>query len=114
MDAADFEKFCALRHQDVEKMIDAKISSCHAGMLREIDDLKGAFVTGPDGKPDFVGHHGDHAARMAAARSEKEFWEEAKKELVKGGVSWLMGAIKIVILLAIIGLGVKMGWVKTP
>lgn len=88
----------------------------------EIEDLityrlkgiNGAFVLGDDGQPDFFGHHIDHKARMEAAKAEKDFWDAAKKELMKHGVSSLVAVLKVVLVLALAGISLKLGMVKLP
>lgn len=115
------ERYCKLRHAETEALLEEKLAKCRKPLADDIheirtfvDNINSAFLKQSDGTHDYIGHHFDHFSRAEAAKAEREFWAAAKQELVKGGVSWLLGVLKIVILLAIIGLGVKIGWVKTP
>lgn len=116
-----FERYCKLRHSEVERMLEEKLAACRQPLANDIheirtfvDNINSAFLKNADGSHDYPGHHFDHYSRAKAAEAEQEFWTAAKVELAKGGVGWLLGALKIVALLAVIGLGVKFGWVKTP
>jgi hypothetical protein len=123
-DAADkelFDRYCELKHKEMDQLLDKKLAGCRQPIVDDIheirmfvDQINTAFVKDAQGAVDYTGHHMDHYARMKAAEAEQAFWVSAKSELVKGGVGWLLGVVKIVVLLAIIGAGIKLGWVKTP
>lgn len=58
--------------------------------------------------PDGVDKHREyHESLILAAKAEKEFWDTAKKALITNGVAGLFGILKIVLLLAALGLTVK-------
>lgn len=60
--------------------------------------------------PDGVHKHYDyHQAKINAAKEEAEFWKAAKMELTKVGVSVLVGVVKAVLILALVGLLYKLG-----
>jgi hypothetical protein len=110
-----------LQPDELMVLVDDRIQACKASITDDIheirvfvDQINSAFVLDAAGQRDYTGHNHDHAARIAAARAEREFWETAKKEAIHGGVTWIMGAIKIVFLLALVGLAVKFGIVNTP
>lgn len=58
--------------------------------------------------PDGVQNHREaHKAQIDAAKAQKEFWDTAKKAVVTNGVASLFALLKIIILLAALGLTVK-------
>ena len=113
---------CELRHAETEALIDTKLNACKETLMDDIheirqfvDHINSAFVKDAEGDRDYMGHHGDHAARIAASKAEKEFWEVAKREAIKGGVAWIFHVLKIVLILALVGLSMKVGGiVKFP
>lgn len=60
-----------------------------------------AFPEGVDG------HRVYHEGLMKASKSEQEFWDTAKKALITNGVSGLLSLLKIILLLAALGLTAK-------
>lgn len=66
--------------------------------------ISGVMRAFPDG---VESHRLAHAAQIAAAKAQEEFWSTAKKALITGGVSSLLTLVKIVLLLAALGLTVK-------
>lgn len=66
--------------------------------------VDGILIAFPDG---IDAHSEYHKARTAAARAEKEFWDTAKKALITNGVSGLFGLVKIILILAALGLIAK-------
>ena len=66
-----------------------------------------AFPNGEDG---IEGHREHHAALMASAKAEKEYWELAKAELLKHGISAVLTVAKGVVLLMVAGLLLKLGF----
>jgi hypothetical protein len=113
---------CPNKHVDINKQIDTKLDLCKASVYADIheirefvDKINTAFVKNDDGEHDYYGHHYDHKARIQAARAEKEFWETAKREALKGGMQWFFHGLKVLLILALAGLAVKSGgWLKFP
>lgn len=70
-----------------------------------IDDLKTeAFPSG-----DLTGHCGYHESKIRAAQAEAEFWKTAKEEAIKRGVGGIIGVLKTVLVLALLGFAFKVG-----
>lgn len=92
-------------------MTEKTCSSCGdiKAMKEILEDLTSAFVIGKDGKPDIHGHRNAHEAMIEAAKAEREFWIEMKKDLAKKG---LAGLFVIVIGLLVVGIQVKLGLLK--
>lgn len=61
----------------------------------------------PGGDP--VKHCEYHQSKIDAAKAEQRFWELAQGKLVEKGIEGIVGAIKIVIILAITGAAYKLG-----
>ena len=58
--------------------------------------------------PDGVEKHRDyHESKIQAAKAEKEFWDTAKKAVITNGISGLFGLVKIILVLAALGLTAK-------
>lgn len=70
---------------------------------RRLAAVEGAFPDGPEK------HREYHQAKINAAKEEAEFWKTAKLELTKVGVSSLVGVIKTIAILAIVGVLYKFG-----
>lgn len=66
-----------------------------------IDEVMFAF---PDGAEN---HRHYHESKIKAARAEEEFWRTAKEQIIKAGVNGVIGIIRVVLLLALLGLTVK-------
>lgn len=63
----------------------------------------------PDG--DTEGHCAYHQSKIEAAKAEKEFWDIAKKAVITNGVNGAFSLLKIVLMLAALGLVAKYGLV---
>lgn len=59
---------------------------------------------------DVKGHHDYHASKIKAAQAEEEFWKVAKMEFTKVGVSAIAGVVKVVLVLAVVGVAYKFGF----
>lgn len=60
--------------------------------------------------PDGLEKHREyHQLKINAAKEEAEFWKAAKLELTKVGVSAVVGVVKTILVLALIGLMYKLG-----
>ena len=60
--------------------------------------------------PDGVENHCDyHKSKIEAAKAEKEFWDTAKKEIIKKGIGGLFHLVWIIGGLILIGASVKYG-----
>jgi hypothetical protein len=110
---------CDDKHGEVMALVDERIRACKTSVTDDIheirvfvDEVRDAFVKDDQGNPDFFGHYSDHYTRMQAAKAEKQFWDTAKQESVKNGVSTLITIIKVALVLAVLGLAYKLGWVK--
>lgn len=66
--------------------------------------IAGIMAAFPDG---VANHRAAHESQIAAAKAEKEFWDTAKKAVITNGVSGLFALLKIVIMLAFLGLTAK-------
>ncbi len=93
---------------DVEQAFDRKLRE-HEDREQErfkalIDKLsEEAFPDGP-------AKHGEyHLAKITSAKEEAEFWRAARLELAKVGVSALVGVVKAVLVLALVGFLYKLG-----
>ena len=51
--------------------------------------------------------------KIDAAKAEKEFWDTAKKALITNGVSGIFALVKVILLLAALGLTVKFSMPET-
>ena len=78
-------------------------------MNEMLEDLTGAFVTGKDGRPDVSGHRNAHEAMIEAARAEREFWIDMKRDLAKKGMA---GLLVIIMGLIVMGIQAKFGLLK--
>jgi hypothetical protein len=63
-----------------------------------VDELHRAF---PDGVET---HRAYHESLIEARKAEKEFWDTAKKAVITNGINGLMTVIKVVLILAALGL----------
>jgi hypothetical protein len=52
-------------------------------------------------------HREYHKAKMESAKAEKEFWDTAKKALITNSVSGALTLLKVILLLAALGLTAK-------
>ena len=55
------------------------------------------------------GHCEAHEAMILAKHAEEEFWHTAKAEALKHGVAGMFAVVKVVFILAIVGLAAKFG-----
>ena len=76
-------------------------AACKDEMLAE---FRSAF---PNGEP--LPHKAYHQSKIDAAKAEREFWELAKVEVFKRGLSGIMHVLWMLAGLAILGLSVKLG-----
>ena len=60
---------------------------------------------------DTEGHCAYHQSKIEAAKAEKEFWDTAKKAVITNGVNGAFSLLKIVLMLAALGLVAKYGLV---
>jgi hypothetical protein len=90
--------------QHIEDMIKAHEVRERIWMGELRDELQAAFPNG-----DIAGHRIFHERRIEAAKAEEAFWKAAKDEGVKRGVGILFEAVKIVMILSLLGLAYKMG-----
>lgn len=70
---------------------------------RRLTAVEMAFPDGPERHRDY------HQAKINSAKEEAEFWKTAKIELTKAGVSTLVGVLKTILVLALVGLLYKLG-----
>lgn len=75
--------------------------------LRENEMYKIFLSAFPDG--DTEGHCAYHQSKIEAAKAEKEFWDTAKKAVITNGVNGAFSLLKIVLMLAALGLVAKYG-----
>ena len=52
-------------------------------------------------------HRAYHESLIEARKAEKEFWDTAKKSVISNGIAGLFGLLKVIMLLAALGLTVK-------
>lgn len=78
-------------------------------MNHMLEELTEAFVIGKDGKPDFSGHRSAHEAMIEAAKAQRDFWVEMKKDLAKKGAT---GLLVIIMGLIVVGIQTKLGFIK--
>ena len=72
---------------------------------KQMQDMVSALTYAfPDG---IEGHRIYHEGLTKAAKSEQEFWDTAKKALITNGVNGLLSLVKIILLLAALGLTAK-------
>lgn len=90
--------------QHIEDMIKAHEVRERIWMNQLKDELQAAFPNG-----DLAGHRVFHERRIEAAKAEEAFWKAAKEEGVKRGVGILFEAVKIVMILSLLGLAYKLG-----
>ena len=64
----------------------------------------GAFPNG-----DLAGHCAYHNAKIKAAQAEERFWESARTEALKHGISGIIAVIKFVLILGVVSLAYKFG-----
>lgn len=62
----------------------------------------------PDG--DIEGHRLYHEKKIQAAKAEAEFWDVAKSEALKNGISGIFSVLRWVAVLALLGLAYKLGF----
>lgn len=74
-----------------------------------IERIVAAFPIASDGQPDYGGHRGAHEAQIAAKVAEREFYQQAKAELLKGGIRGLVLLVGLLVGLALYGLRAKLG-----
>lgn len=67
-----------------------------------VSSLIRAFPETSEGIPDLLGHHNDHATRMAEAQTSKKRWEQIKTSLITDGVKAILIATAV-----IFGIGLK-------
>lgn len=93
---------------ELEQYIDDRFAEHEVKEQLWISQLRNTFAGAfPNG--DMAGHRMFHERRIEAAKAEEAFWRAAKEEGVKRGVGILFEAIKIVMLLSLLGLAYKMG-----
>ena len=72
---------------------------------KRVQDMVSALLHAfPDG---IEGHRIYHEGLMKATKSEQEFWDTAKKALITNGVNGLLSLVKVILLLAALGLTAK-------
>lgn len=54
-------------------------------------------------------HRNYHLAKAEAAKAEKEFWQTAKTEILRKGISGALHLLGVIVLLAAVGLFAKIG-----
>ena len=74
-----------------------------------LEEMTEAFVTGKDGKPDLSGHRNAHEAMIDAAKAQREFWIDMKRDLAKKGMA---GLLVIIMGLIVMGIQAKFGLLK--
>jgi hypothetical protein len=92
------------RHFSIE-MVEAAVARAlaeHEAREREI--LAQAF---PDG--DMLAHRDYHQGLIDSSNEQKRFWEDARRILLSKGIDGMLSVIKIVFLLAMIGVAAKLG-----
>lgn len=75
--------------------------------LMTADLRKEFFAAFPNG--DLEGHCAYHNAKIRAAMAEEQFWQSAKSEALKHGISGLFAVIKWLAILAVLGAAYKVG-----
>lgn len=86
----DLDEALALHSQEERKHV-----------AEAIAEVMRAFPDGVDT------HRGYHQSKIEAAKAEKEFWDTAKKAVITNGISGVFTLIKIILLLAALGLTAK-------
>lgn len=76
--------------------------------LREKEWIEGLLRGFPDG--DLEGHRLYHEKKIQAAKAEAEFWNVAKSEALKNGISGIFSVLRWVTVLALLGLAYKLGF----
>ena len=82
------------------------IESQLSEILAEVRALSSAFPQDTQGRADVAGHRQFHEAKIAAAKAEKEFWQELRLELAKKGA---LAILTVLIGLVMVGAAVKLG-----
>ena len=72
-------------------------------------EMKSAILADAFPGGELLPHKAFHQSKIDAAKAEKEFWEAAKVEVFKRGLSGVMYALWMVVCLALLGLSVKLG-----
>lgn len=89
---------------DIIQMFDAHEAKERQWVLEIRAEILKAF---PDGN--LAGHCDYHELKNRAAQAEAEFWQTAKSEALKHGISGLFAVGKWVLILAALGLAYKIG-----
>ncbi len=101
--AAEIQDFVhdeLISHEEREKQFtETQVEAARAVIFR-------AF---PNGEEGLEAHREHHAALMASAKAEREYWEMAKAELLKHGIGAVLTVIKGLLLLAAAGALFKLG-----
>lgn len=77
----------------------------HEALEKEMHDM--LLTAFPNG--DLSGHCDYHQSKIEAAKAEKEFWDTAKKAVITNGVTGAFSLLKILLMLAFLGLFAKYG-----
>lgn len=86
----------------------AEVEKLFAEHERRESEMHKVFLSAfPDG--DTEGHCAYHQSKIEAAKAEKEFWDTAKKAVITNGVNGAFSLLKIVLMLAALGLVAKYG-----
>lgn len=106
------EAECQIIHNELLKQMDLRLKP----LTTQVETLNAnvmMFTKGfphlDDGLPDFGGHREYHEEKIKAAKAEKDFWLDLKRDLLKKGIVW---GIVVAIGLIAIGLQVKLGIIK--
>lgn len=89
---------------DLRRMFEEHERKEKAWVEKLRDDFLKAFP-----KQDLEGHCRAHEAQIKAKEAEEAFWQAAKSEAIKNGVAGLFAVLKIVAILAFVGLAFKLG-----
>ena len=94
--------------EELEQYVEDRFSEHEVKEQIWIAQLRDSFMSAfPDG--DAHGHCEAHSSMIKAKRAEEEFWRTAKAEAIKHSVGGIFYVVKMLTILAIIGLAYKFG-----
>lgn len=88
---------------DLESALHAHSEEERAYYQHILGEVMKAFPEGIEG------HRLYHMQKAEAAKAEKEFWQTARTEILRKGISGLLHLIGVIVLLSAIGLSAKLG-----
>ena len=100
---ADIDRLSEKQHELFNR-VDTLLNSLEDHINDEADALRKFIDAFPNNDPE--GHRKFHEGQIEAARAQKAFWEDLKRDIAKKG---LVGLIVIVTGLIITGAAVKLG-----